>query len=194
MMSRTTTIQTILILGGILILTSYIGDITALGEEVTVPPNSHLEWSLNPNIGAKVHTTASLMTETDDSATELIELYIMDDGDYQNYVDENWSELSLPPAQRDYADERWPAMIEYRIPRMSEWHVVLNNKVRVADQEQSKPVNIEIHVTMPYTPLRLPGIALLLVGVGLASKRGIEGSRRGIQKKSQESTAGNKIF
>lgn len=166
----------ILILGGVLILISYSGDITVVEEEVTVPPNSYLEWSLNPNIGAKVHATASLMTETNNSTKALIEIYIMDNGDYQNYINENWMELSLAPTQRDYADERWPAMIKYRIPRMSEWHLILNNKVRVADREQSKFVNIEIHVTMPYAPLRLPGITLLLVGVGLESKKWIEKS------------------
>ena len=156
----------LLFLGGFLIFFSDVGRVEVLEENVVVPPNDFMEWNLNLGMGATINVVVDVDMEVNESSKALIELYIMDKKDFSNYAIENFGSIHLHPRQRTFVEADWIETLHYRVPYISNWHVILNNKIRVSYRDQAKDVHIKIYITTPYGYLIYPG--LLLFSFGLA--------------------------
>ena len=162
----------LMVAGVLLLLLSYAGTEKVVDVDVVVPPNSYTEWRLNPYPSARIHVSAIVTAEFEKSDAVLLEVYVLDEEDRTNYVNENFGDLHIPPAQRDFAETYWPADVEFDVPySFSNWYVILNNKMRVEFRDQEKETHIEIDIRMPFRFLMIPGILLLCVGMVILIRR-----------------------
>jgi len=152
-----------LFFGSVIFLASHFGEIQILSQNAIVPPNSYLAWDITPSVGVTLHISVTLLEDNLTSENEL-EVYIIDDTDFSSYVTNDFHDLSIPPRQREFIGKGSPGIITFRIPFRSEWHIVLNNKVRVTNRDVSKLVNVHAHMSQPYSFLRTPGMVLVLIG------------------------------
>jgi hypothetical protein len=162
----------LMVAGELFMLLSYAGTVDMLDVDIVVPPNSYTEWRLSPYPGARIQMSAIVTAEFQKSDAVLLEVYVMDEEDRSNYVNENFDDLHIPPAQREFIETYWPASLKFDVPYyFSNWYVVLDNKLRVEFQDQGKEAHIDIDIKMPFRFLLIPGILLLCIGMVILTRR-----------------------
>ena len=118
--------------------------------------------------------SAVALTKSYESDAVLLEVYIMDEEDRSNYVNENFDDLHIPPAQREFIETDWPASLKFDVPYFpyfSNRYVILDNKLRVEFQDQGKEAHINIHIKTPFRFLLTPGKLLLCIGMVILIRR-----------------------
>lgn len=154
------------IFGASLYLGSILGPNIIINESFTVPPESVLEYKIKPMILSTVKITVSLNSSLEDAT---IELLILDDAEYQEFVT-SYYDLSVPPNQRDFAETRWFGLIQYQVKSYSDWHVIIDNVHRANLTEEVKQGNITITIVKPYEILKIPAYFVLIIAMILLFK------------------------
>jgi hypothetical protein len=143
-------------MGLFLLLLSNVGSTVIANEIITIPPGEYMDYSIDVYPGQKLRIDAGVYTgDISDNDRRVLEVLIMDDGDFNHFKSEEYDKIDDRIALR--IGENFWETVEVNANWFGEAHVVLNNKIRVNNRDTQKETHVTVTLLKPLGYLGLLG-------------------------------------
>jgi hypothetical protein len=151
-----------------LVMASIFGNSILCDDTLVFEPNSVKTWDTGFLFRESVITLeAHNRTPNIRESWKALMMYIMDDTQYQSYIESNNFDSFTPRGSNlEGIDSTTSTYVQFRVPYEDSWHIVIINQEPASQEELEKIFTIRLEVKFKAGILRYPGIlGVVIAGI-----------------------------